>query len=575
MLALPMCLLAKKVSSLTSDAELRSKPDNGASIVSTVPAGEIVTILEPDLPDFWVKVQAPDGSIGYVDSGALDFPSGREAEEEPNMTATTTSDAINGIPVLKDDDGNLMCVVTQRTPVYYRKDRSNPNGEALSAGTTLSVKGINKAANQVEVWLNGNIVYVDLSDVDFDSRNFPEPEDPAAAVEPVSQKAIPRDGAYKVIRKGLRVFVGKPHSRDIRENIYQEGDVLSGVKYLNKEWLEITFEGGPAFVEPQYLHKMRLYELVRQYGEDDPIVQEEKELIAQAPGFSVFNGWKAGLFGVWLVIAATIALGVMTCFISLKDDDSIAPKSIVRYGQMLALISVLEIWYFLTLGIDQAAWFLGRSAGEYWWTNFLILIAITAVQGFGIFKYVESVQESRGFFFSQKWTFGGILISLILYAIFRLTAMNEEVPSDVVAPVLVICALLGQIPQILALLISFIRSRTRRAGSPSIYGILVTYWIALIGLICVAALSVGLLIAMALCVILLYGLIRQIPSMADQMVKDVFNDTSRNAEYGVLFDRLEQQVINGVMNSKRAQELKQQLEEKKNKGERCPKNLNF
>ncbi|WP_196017301.1 SH3 domain-containing protein [Alistipes senegalensis] len=475
LLVIPCSTWAKKVSSVCTDIVLRSRPEEGAPVVGRVPAGETVTLLETVRPDFWVKVEGPDGSVGYVDSGALDSPSGIESEE------------------------------------------------------TTSIK----------------------------------------------QVALPRGGAYRVTREGMRVYLGKPASRDFREEVYSVGDVIEGAKYINDEWLAIPLkEGVQGYVQRKYLHKLKLYELVREYGEEAPIVAAERELIARTPRFSLFNGWKAGLYGLWLIIAAAVALLVMT-YSAFGKNGSAEPKTLVRYGLLLAVISVIELWYFLTLGVDDAAWFLGRRAGDMAWVNFFIMLAVTAVQGFGIFKYIEEVQEHRRIAFSQRWMFVGVLLSLVLYGIFLLSQMNDEIPSRIKAPALVACAFLGQIPQLLAMLWGFFRGRQRQPGPPSLAGMLVTYWIAVTGMICLGALSVGLLIAMALGALLMIALARQMPSMFYDAAQSTLADTARHGKYTAAFNLLDQKVHNGTMDPLRAREIRNRLEELKDQGKNCPEKLDF
>lgn len=475
MLAMPCCTWAKKISALSFDVELHSKPDDRAPVVGRIPAGETVTLLETDRSDYWVKVEGPDGSVGYVDSGALDSPSGVESDE----------------------------------PVT------------------------------------------------------------------VKQKAVPRDGAYRVASRGMRVYLGKPASRDFREEVYNVGDVIGGAEHINDEWLSIPLEEGVrGFVQRKFLHKMKLHELVRDYGEEAPIVAAERELIARTPRFTLFNGWKAGLYGLWLIIAAVVALLVMT-YSAFGKNGSAAPKTLVRYGLLLGVISVLELWYFLTLGVDDAAWFLGRRAGDMAWVNFFMMLAVAALQGFGIFKYVEGVQEHRRIAFSQRWMFVGVVLSLLLYGIFLLTQMNDEIPSRIKAPALVACAFLGQIPQLLAMLWGFFRGRQRQPGPPSFLSMLATYWIAITGMICLGALSVGLLIAMALGALVMIALVRQMPSMFYDAAQGTLADTARHGKYTAAFNLLDQKVRNGTIDPQRARKLRNQLEGLKNQGENCPEKLDF
>ena len=82
LLMLPLSLLAKKVSYVETDVVLRATPDERARSAGRVTAGEVVVLQKEQRPDYWIKVQAPNGSIGYVDSAVLTTPGGRELTEE-------------------------------------------------------------------------------------------------------------------------------------------------------------------------------------------------------------------------------------------------------------------------------------------------------------------------------------------------------------------------------------------------------------------------------------------------------------------------------------------------------------
>lgn len=74
-----------KTSGLAWDAILYDQPNTSSVKLQKLYAGDVVVILEPERPDFWVKVQTRNGNTGYVDSGALDFPSGMEGSSSEGL----------------------------------------------------------------------------------------------------------------------------------------------------------------------------------------------------------------------------------------------------------------------------------------------------------------------------------------------------------------------------------------------------------------------------------------------------------------------------------------------------------
>lgn len=481
LLMLPLSLLAKKVSYVETDVVLRATPDERARSVARVAAGDVVILLEEQRPDYWIKVQVPSGSIGYVDSAVLTTPGGRELTEE---------------------------------------------------------------------------------------------EVQAGVGEVVSQAVVPRDGAYEVVRKGMTVYLGAPYSKERREDTYQPGDLLTGVKYVNKDWLAMPLGADTGYVQRKYVRKLWLYELVRTYGKDSPVVAAEREAIDRAPKLTVFNGLRSGLYGVWLVVAAAVAAVLATLY-SLTIWAKNRARTATVCGLLLVLTSLLEIWYFLSLGTDDVGWFLGKTAGDYAWINFFIMLAVTAAQGFGLFSFVGTVQELRGFRFSQRWMFGGIILSLILYGVWYLTKMNVEIPSSAHAPVLVLCAVVGQIPQVSAMLIGFWRHRrTRLPGKPSIVWTLLVYWVSLVGLVCLGGISIGLLAAMAVCVIVMFCLLREMPKMFFHMVTNIPTET-KQSQYDSALERLSSMMKRGDIGTQQADHVKQRLDEDLSKKDGNPGSVNF
>lgn len=65
----PIMVCAEKTSGLAWDAILYDQPNTSSVKLQKLYAGDVVVILEPERPDFWVKVQTRNGNTGYVDSG--------------------------------------------------------------------------------------------------------------------------------------------------------------------------------------------------------------------------------------------------------------------------------------------------------------------------------------------------------------------------------------------------------------------------------------------------------------------------------------------------------------------------
>ncbi len=485
-IVLPKTLLATKVSSLCADAELRSEPSSSACLLQTIAAGQTVSILESGLPDFWVKVETADGSVGYMDSGVLDFPNGIEPAA-PKTAAAATAQIESGSP------------------------------------------GI--AAPKVQ-----------------------------------KQRIVPRDGAYQIIRRGVVVHVGKPYSDVKDENMYRLNDIIAGAKYVDKKWISFTMaDGQTGYVATRFLHKLKLHELIELVGEDSELVAAEQALIGQIPGYSVFNGWKSGRYGVWIIMTALLGLIVLS--FTTFNGEKAQPKRVARYGGLLMLISLLEIWYLLSMGMEDMAWFLGDAAGKYGLVNFGMLLAATAVQCFGIYLYSNGVQETHGFGFSLRWALGGLLFPMLLIGLWYLGNHAEGFETH-----LILCAVLCQIPQLIVIIVAHFRQVPRKQRR-SIAGALFTYWIATIGAVCMAAMSIGMVIVLVIGIILMFVLAKNLPGMMYCAAQETLEDTARTGKYTGAISLLETQAEHGTLDPQEAARRIRELKNRMNNGQKFPDNL--
>ena len=169
------------------------------------------------------------------------------------------------------------------------------------------------------------------------------PEEASTLV--VEQDVVPRDGAYEMTSSNTKVHMGEPYSDDVREDIYAQGDVVPNARYVNSDWMLITEGTDSMYVERKYMRKLRLYELVRRYGEDSPIVAAERECIERAPGLTVFNdGLKAGLYGSWLIVAMAVVMAVITYIVFVhKDKVKVLPSGLQSKNAAILGASAL-VW---------------------------------------------------------------------------------------------------------------------------------------------------------------------------------------------------------------------------------------
>lgn len=81
------------------DAAVYESPDASKPVITTIPVGDDVNVIALDKQNYWARVMLSDGTIGYVDLGAIDYPGGQtvtvtevfDAKEMASSTQTKES----------------------------------------------------------------------------------------------------------------------------------------------------------------------------------------------------------------------------------------------------------------------------------------------------------------------------------------------------------------------------------------------------------------------------------------------------------------------------------------------------
>lgn len=446
----PIMVCAEKTSGLAWDAILYDQPNTSSVKLQKLYAGDVVVILEPERPDFWVKVQTRNGNTGYVDSGALDFPSGMEGSSSEGL------------------------------------------------------------------------VHMQLY--------------------------TPRDGIYRVVAEDAVFFYGEPGYGGREPGVLPQDTILKNVVYRSKEWCTFKLpDGSEAYVKKRFLHKMRLYEVADEFGVDSPEYASEKALTEKVPGNTVFNGFKSGRYGVWLVIITAGVLIVVSLIRKLRTN-------IKLYGGLLCLMSLLELWYLLSLGALDAGWFL-MVTSDVGWLNVFLMAGVTVVQIWCLLQYAVDIQETFVFNFSWKSMLFGVFLALLLCAFIILPVSLDSTASlEGVEPLVVVIAFLCQIPHLLMVLYAFFRRAKNRSWG-FFLGQLLVYWVAVSGAVVACSISLALLLFMILCAIGFLLLARYAP---EYMLKEGLFTLDRMS-YQNDIDGLDNLVKSGRMSASDAAAMKDKL----------------
>ena len=321
-----------------------------------------------------------------------------------------------------------------------------------------------------------------------------------------------------------------------------DGEFITGVEKVNDEWYKLSYDGqiagyvlataikiaSPAQLagNPEIKTCINRPEVER-YAEWEAEAEAEAAQKIEQMNFRVFNGWKAGKYGLWLIIIPSLLLLVLT----IKQWGWKEPLRGVwfkAYGWLLALIALLQVWYFTTLGIGDTAWFLDSDqAGKYTLFNFILFVLIGCHQGFAIFTYAFDIQINYQFRFKQKWTVPGAVVALILWGTWWMYRWMDE-PYAILQwrheVVVMLCVAVAMLPQTIAMIVAYFRGALPPKRS-SIFGIAAIYLLGLVGAVSMATFTIGVLVAIALMILAMYALIRTLPSSMYNAMQDMLNSS--------------------------------------------------
>jgi hypothetical protein len=347
-------------------------------------------------------------------------------------------------------------------------------------------------------------------------------------------------GVYSVGDKGVKLFTEPKRDADTILSRYTPGDVIMNVEDGENNWVSTDDgRGGKVYMHRSQLQYVPVDELRERLGADAVIeVNDDPGLIV---GYSVFRGWRAGKYGLWLAI---IALGILVLYDlvyivynNLKYDDWDERKLLRVHGFGLAVVSLLEIWYYSTLGIKSMSWFLrSTQSDEYLIGNYLLFIFVAAIQSTALYLYLYGIQKARSFRGKSAWIPWGLVISGLLYLpaieVFHISAPGGSIFGLSHEWYILLCMVVGQLPLVLNMNLSY-RRQVPAAQRTSIGWEMFFYLIAAAATLCIALMSAVILIAVILFYIFAFALLAK---TVKGVVSDPFggiNGSGANAAGGV------------------------------------------
>jgi hypothetical protein len=170
-----------------------------------------------------------------------------------------------------------------------------------------------------------------------------------------------------------------------------------------------------------------------------------QETASETPETTLFSWIHANRSSAYIIIGVIGLIWIMSIYRKRTWNEQLTGTALVIYSALLALASILEIWYFLSLGMGDAAWFISEPPLFFIVINGIILIVCTFVQIFSIMHLSIDMVSEWNLIPNDNWMLWGILLSVILYAAGRyLNILPEEREWLIVT-----CLFLGQIPRVI------------------------------------------------------------------------------------------------------------------------------
>lgn len=276
---------------------------------------------------------------------------------------------------------------------------------------------------------------------------------------------------------------------------FGRGYIIDFAEDFNKELLAIPTGGNTK----GYIVKS---ELIKVSEEDklayfDPVKATEAKAQAAADrkaNMAMFKGMKAGRLAVYIIMGFIGAIFCVSLYRRWKAfDRKLSGGALGFYCVLLALTSMIEIWYLFSLGIKGASWFIHDPSTFLIIVNGILLIVFAMAQLRALFNAVFDLGYDWNVYFNYKWGLWGLLISLILYGAgryFSILSGSHEL-------LIVLCILLGQIPQ--AINMWWAAGKSRNNTNRKLVFV-IFYLITITGTICLTALMlVALIVGLIAC----------------------------------------------------------------------------
>lgn len=283
---------------------------------------------------------------------------------------------------------------------------------------------------------------------------------------------------------------------------FKKHQILYDAVAVNDDWMSIPIGGGETgYMKTMYLNEISHEEKVEMFGQKPEQHTEIQNTTGRLSGY--VNGWQTGPKFIFIIIAVCTILLLLTLY--RRNRGPLKGKMLGMYANTLLILSLMEIWYFYSAGMNRVYWFLSFDHILRTLLYVVIMIVFTWVQASAGLNLMDdtikpAVRDKRKYL----WIATGIAAGLFLSYIYR-SMEGIGTAAYRFGPDTPICQILGQLPAG----IFFARNLRKRLQEKKI--LFCIYYMSIIGTV-VSLVMGSILIFIVFAVFLALAVARPIPA---------------------------------------------------------------
>ena len=136
---------------------------------------------------------------------------------------------------------------------------------------------------------------------------------------------------------------------------FKKHQILYDAVAVNDDWMSIPIGGGETgYMKTMCLNEISHEEKVEMFGQKPEQHTEIQNTTGRLSGY--VNGWQTGPKFIFIIIAVCTILLLLTLY--RRNRGPLKGKMLGMFANTLLILSLLEIWYFYSAGMNRVYWFL-------------------------------------------------------------------------------------------------------------------------------------------------------------------------------------------------------------------------